>query len=172
MATLVLTVIGDEQAGLVDALSGVVAARGGNWEKSQMAQLGGKFAGIVMVTVADNAADALIADLQPLEEQGLLDITIERAGAASTPPGSRLTLQLMGQDHPGIVHDISHTLASRGVSIAELHTWTSAAPMAGGTLFEARAVLEVPAEVSETDLREPLESLANELMVDIELSSD
>ena len=75
MATLVLTVIGDDHAGLVRALSGVIANHGGNWETSRMSHLAGKFAGIVMVTVAEENADALVKDLEPLEAQGLLDIT-------------------------------------------------------------------------------------------------
>lgn len=172
MATLVLTVIGDDRAGLVEALSGVVADHGGNWEESQMAELAGKFAGIVMLTVADTGVDGLVRDLQPLEDRGLLDITIERAGIEHRRTGLRLTLELMGQDHPGIVRDISHALAARGVSIVELSTATGAAPMAGGTLFEARAVLDVPEGVAVPDVQAALEQLANELMVDIELSPD
>lgn len=172
MATLVLTVIGDDQAGLVDALSGVVASHGGNWEESQMAQLAGKFAGVVMVTVANDRVDSLVSDLQPLEDRGLLDITVEKADPGAASVASRLTLELTGQDHPGIVHDISRTLAEQGVSIAELQTWTTAAPMAGGTLFEARAVLDVPTGVAMDQLQSALEDLANELMVDLELSVD
>src|SRR5690606_26345178 len=53
MSTLVLTVIGDDRAGLVNAVAEVVARHGGNWERSQMAELAGKFAGIVLVTVPD-----------------------------------------------------------------------------------------------------------------------
>ena len=60
MATLVLTVIGDDQSGLVDVLSGVVSDHAGNWEKSHMARLAGKFAGIVMVTVPDQNVDRAI----------------------------------------------------------------------------------------------------------------
>jgi len=44
--------------------------------------------------------------------------------------------------------------------------------MAGGTIFEASAVLVAPAGLSPDDLRPMLESLAHELMVDIELSLD
>ena len=71
MTTLVLTVIGDDRSGLVGALSGVVADHGGNWDRSQMARLGGKFAGIVMVTVPDRSASALLADLEPLSANAL-----------------------------------------------------------------------------------------------------
>ena len=79
MATLVLTAIGDDQSGLVDALSGVIADHGGNWQRSHMTQLAGKFAGIVEITVADDRADALVTDLGPLESKGLLEIIVERA---------------------------------------------------------------------------------------------
>lgn len=170
MATLVLTVIGNDKSGLVDALSGVIADHGGNWDKSHMARLAGKFAGIVMVTIADGEVDALIADLEPLEAQGLLDVHAERADDDDHGPGATIfTLDLVGQDHPGIVHDISHALAARNVSITELRTAVVDAPMAGGTLFEAQATLVAPSDTPAATLRRTLEALANELMVDIEL---
>ena len=39
MDTFVLTVLGDDRPGLVDALSGVITDHGANWERSQMARL-------------------------------------------------------------------------------------------------------------------------------------
>jgi glycine cleavage system regulatory protein len=41
--------------------------------------------------------------------------------------------------------------------------------MAGGMLFEAEAMLGVPADVTTRSLREALEAVANELMVDIDV---
>jgi glycine cleavage system regulatory protein len=169
MATLVLTAIGDDHAGLVRELSGVIADHGGNWETSRMAHLAGKFAGIVMVTVPDESAKALIRDLRPLEERGLLDITAELT-TEPTPLESILTLELVGMDQPGIVRDISDALATRNVNIEELETETVAAPMDGGTLFKARAVLGLPAGLLVDELTEALEELAVQLMVEIEVA--
>jgi glycine cleavage system regulatory protein len=173
MATLVLTVIGDDRSGLVSALSGVIADHGGSWERSQMARLAGKFAGIVLVAVPDESAEALIAELGPLGSQGLLDVTVERAAdeAPASSDLTRLTLELVGADRPGIVHDISAALAARAVSIEELHTATREAPMVGGMLFEATAILLAPPSVPIAELQTVLEELANELMVDIALSA-
>ncbi len=175
MATLVLTVIGDDRSGLVSALSGVIAEHGGSWERSQMARLAGKFAGIVLVAVPDEHAEVLIGALGPLGTQGLLEVTVERAAegedTASTDV-TRLSLELVGADRPGIVHDISQALAARQVSIEELHTGTREAPMVGGMLFEATATLLAPPTVPIADLQAVLEQLANELMVDISLSAD
>lgn len=172
MTTLVLTVIGDDRSGLVNALSDVVADHDGNWTRSQMAELAGKFAGIVMVTVPDHRTDDLVRALEAFSERGLLDVRIEQ-GSVARPAGSRrITLDLVGTDRPGIVRDISRVLAASDVSIEELRTLTREAPMAGGTLFEAAATLHVPADTSLADVRVTLEALADELMVDIELSTE
>ena len=84
----------------------------------------------------------------------------------------RLHLELLGADHPGIVAEISATLAASQVSIEELSTDVRDAPMAGGTLFEAQAVLNAPLSVSTDALKTMLEGLANELMVEIRLSEE
>lgn len=170
MATLVLTVLGDDRAGLVETLAAAIAGQGGNWDESHMAELAGKFAGIVMVTVPDAKRDDLIAALQPLEAQGVFDITIDTADETPVAPSvNRFTLDLLGNDQPGIIHDISSALARLDVSIEELRTDTRSAPMAGGTLFEANAVLASPIDVDLDELTASLEELANELMVDISL---
>ncbi len=169
MATLVLTVIGDDRAGLVNAVAEVVARHGGNWEQSQMAELAGKFAGIVLITVPDTASEALIAALEPL--QGMLDISAQVGAPAAEPAPSatcRFVLDLVGSDRPGIVREITDVLASHGVNIDTLRTETRDAPMSGGRLFEAHALLEAPAATDVGALRVALERLADELMVDIE----
>ena len=170
MATLVLTVIGDDQSGLVEALSGIIANHGGNWDKSHMAHLGGKFAGIVLVAVPDGRQAALVEALGPLAAEGLLDVTATAADPQpDAAPSRSLTLELVGQDRPGIVHEISAALAARDVSITELQTRTTNAPMGGGMLFEATALLTIPPGLDTASLVAALEELANELMVDVNL---
>ena len=169
MPTLVLTVIGDDRAGLVNALAEVVSANGGNWERSELAELAGKFAGIVVVTVASEAADALVAALRPLS--GLLDITVHEAVAEpdAAPPAEVVTIELLGNDSPGIVREVSGVLARHGVSIERLTSDTVDAPMAGGRLFQARLVAPVAPGQDLAALLADLERLAAELMVDLTL---
>jgi glycine cleavage system regulatory protein len=169
MATFTLTCIGDDRPGLVSALSGPINAHGGSWERSQMARLGGKFAGVLLVEVADENADALVADLTALQDVGL-HVTLERTDQPPEHPSVRLGLDLFGADHPGIVAEISAALAAQHIGIEELTTAVRDAPMAGGTLFEARAVLEAPPAVSLDQLRTMLEAIADELMVELHLS--
>jgi glycine cleavage system regulatory protein len=172
MATLVLTIMGDDRPGLVDALSGAIAAHGGNWEQSRMAHLARKFAGILQVQVPDDQVPALTAALEALEADGLLQVLVERGGEAPAAGTRRLSLELVGQDRPGIVQQIAHALAQRGISIEQLETETRSASMAGGTLFHASAVLQAPRDLPLEDLESALEALANELMVDLELAPE
>ncbi len=171
MATLVLTLIGSDRAGLVSAVSRVIQERGGSWERSQMAHLAGTFAGVVEVRVPSAQADALVADIEGLTDEGLR-VTVERTRAEPPPaeePAGRMTLQLVGADRPGIVTEVSTLLAEHGVNVEELATQVVEAPMAGGTLFEAHAVVGVPAGADAAALRSALEALADELMVDLDL---
>jgi glycine cleavage system regulatory protein len=171
MATFTLTCIGDDRPGLVSALSSAISAHGASWERSQMARLAGKFAGILQVAVPDERAEGLVADLTSLKDIGLV-ITLEQTDEPVVHESQWLNLELLGADHPGIVAEISAALAGRGIGIEELTTGLREAPMAGGMLFEARALLEVPPEISTESLRSLLEALADELMVEISLSEE
>jgi len=172
MASVVITLIGDDQAGLVDAVAEVVAKHGGNWGRSTLAELAGKFAGIVQIDIAEAAVEDLLNDLETLEAQGLLAITAERAtSSTSANTGLQATLELTGQDHPGIVHEISQLLSQTNVSIDELETTVTPAPQ-GGNLFIANAVLALPAGLSLDELSVALEALADDLMVDLDLIAD
>jgi glycine cleavage system regulatory protein len=169
MATFTLTCIGDDRPGLVSALSAPISAHGGSWERSQMARLAGKFAGILLVEVPDDRADPLVADLTALADVGL-HVTLERTDPPAEEPSLRFNLELLGSDRPGIVAEISTALAGHQVGIGELSTDVREAPMSGGKLFEARAVLEAPQSTDMDGLRTMLEAIADELMVEIRLS--
>ena len=171
MATFILTVLGDDRPGLVSALSAPIKAHGASWERSQLSQLAGKFAGIVVVSVASRRLDSLAAELTALDSQGLR-ITLERTDEQAPRDSLRLNLELLGDDRPGIVAEISASLAALDVSIEELSTDVHEAPMSGGMIFEARAVLDAPLTTNTEELRSMLEGLADELMVELRLSDD
>ena len=168
-ASLILTIVGPDRPGLVNLISDRVTAHGGNWLESRMANLAGQFAGIVHLHVPQASIEALIVAFQELEAQGLRMVVTRGTEGASGAPGRRMKLELIGQDRPGIVRDISHALASRGVSIEELVTDCVSGSMSGESLVRASAQLRVPAHVGTAQLRGALEAIANDLMVDLTL---
>lgn len=166
---LVMTIIGEDRPGLVDSVASLVAAHGGNWLESRMSHLGGQFAGILRVQVPAHQETALVDKLKQLQARGLT-VVVQADRAPAPPAGQRLMhLELVGQDRPGIVHQISHALAAHGVNVEELHTECASAPMSGEILFKARARLHVPAACKLADLRVDLEKIAADLIVDITL---
>ena len=131
--------------------------------------MAGQFAGILRASVPEGNAAALLTALQGLASHGL-QVVVARSSTDELAPEARwLMLDLAGNDHPGIIRDLAHTLAQRGINIDELQTACTSAPMTGGMLFKVTARLRVPQEVAVTDLQTALEQLAHDLMVDITL---
>ena len=169
MTSLILTVLGPDRPGLVEALAATIAAHGGNWLESRMAHLAGKFAGILRLEVEDAEAAPLTAALAALEAQGLR-VVVERDDAPAAAPGLRyMVVELEGLDRPGLVREIAQVLAERGVNIEELQTDRTVAPMSGEAIFRSRAWIHVPARVDAAELRGRLERLAGDLMVQVTL---
>lgn len=169
MVTLVLTVVGDDRAGLVSAVADIVDTHGGNWENSELAELAGAFAGIVEVSVSADRADALRRALEGLA--GTLAVTVHTGSAAASVSVPRsVILDVVGNDRPGIVREISAALTARGVSIERMSTQTTDAAMAGGRLFEAAITVGLVDGVEVDDLVAELERLAAEIQVDVSLS--
>jgi len=167
----VVTVIGNDRPGIVERLSEVVLAAGANWEESRMARLAGKFAGILRINVAAANADALASALRALTADGLT-VVVESSADAARETFRTVRLELVGNDHPGIIRDISKVLAQHHVNIEELETGVSGAPMTGEQLFRASVQLGLPAAVTTDWLRGRLEALAGEMMVDVTLDED
>ena len=169
LATLVMTVIGADRPGLVQLVASRVADHGGNWLESRMCHLGGEFAGILRVEVAAERVDELVGALHRLDENGLRVIVHAEGGATAKATGSVATLELVGQDRPGILRSVSGVLAAHGVNVEELSSERVSAPMGGGILFQARATVLVPAKANLAAVRADLEKIAADLMVDLKL---
>jgi len=168
MESLVVTVIGKDRPGLVELVSAVVEEHGGDWVESRMSRLAGEFAGILRVSVPAARADALSEGLEGLRSEGLR-VVVERGFEDAIEEGHVILLELIGSDRPGIVHKISEALAARGVNVDELNTECEGAPWSGDTLFKAMARLRAPRALDLDQLRESLEAIAGDLMVDISI---
>lgn len=168
MSAIVVTLIGPDRPGVVRAISDKAAAHGANWTDSVMANFAGQFAGIVHLQVPPANSQALLAALRSLES-GNLHVQVALAGEDTpAPPRHRLHLTLVGHDRPGIIHSIATRLAAQGVSIDTMKTHIASGAMSGEQMFHLDAHLAAATDVDADALREGLESLANELMVDIE----
>jgi glycine cleavage system regulatory protein/folate-dependent phosphoribosylglycinamide formyltransferase PurN len=168
--SLVVTAIGDDRPGIVSLMSSRAKGFSANWAGSRMASLAGQFAGMVHFEVSNENAEPLSNALRGLESSGLR-VVIAKSEATPAPAGQRtVKLELVGPDRPGIVRDLSASLAQHGVSIDELVTEV-VNTLDDGQLFRVTATLAVPKALRNEDLQPALEALATEMSVDIDFDA-
>lgn len=162
-----MTVIGADRPGLVESVASIVASHGGNWLESRMSRLGGQFAGILRVQVASDSETALAAALTALEGKGISIVIHSDKTETMVAKAELRVLEIVGQDRPGIVQQITRALASHGVNVEELETECVSAAMSGETLFKAKAKVLVPASTNVAALKAELEKIASDLIVEV-----
>ncbi|MCA9793831.1 MAG: ACT domain-containing protein, partial [Candidatus Eremiobacteraeota bacterium] len=123
-------------------------------------------AGIVRVEVADETQ--LLQTMNNIEG---LSVTLhpDQPGHVGSP--QELTLELVGQDRPGIVHQITAALARHSVNIEDFSSEVESAPMSGEMLFSATITVGLPAGCELEALRAELEKIAEDLMCDFKFDS-
>ncbi len=165
---IILTVMGSDRPGLTQSLADAVLKAGGNWLESQLARLGGKYVGAVLVELDGAQLDALESEIRKIDASGLA-VSLVLAGEEPAPSGTSLAIELVGQDRPGIVREVTGALAALGVNIEDFSSGTENTAWSGELLFRARARLTVPQGVSVDAVREALEDISGEIMVDLTL---
>jgi glycine cleavage system regulatory protein len=165
----VLTCIGQDRPGLVNAISGAITASGGNWLESRLEHLAGQFAGIVHIHLPEERIPALTSALQAIPG---LNITIVHGTTEPEPVLEPLVLEILGHDRPGIVRDVTQAITKLGVNIEEFSSSIESAPFTGEDMFRAVFKLGLPEHVSSDEVRRVLERLADEIMVDLKAGAE
>lgn len=164
---LVMTVLGSDRPGLVSLLADTVARHGGNWLESRMARLAGQFAGIVRIECPSAAADALLSELQNPGNSGLTIQAARETVEPPTPARNTLVVDVVGNDRPGIVRELTTIIAMAGGNVEELTTGLESAPMSGHPMFRAHGVISIPETSEPAVLTAAIESLGGDLTVDV-----
>jgi glycine cleavage system regulatory protein len=167
--SLVVTVIGPDRPGIVSLLSDRAQRFGANWGASRMELLAGEFAGSVHLEVPPESADGLTLALQELQATGLRVTVARSEGGAPASTTTPVQLDLVGEDRVGIVSKLTAKLAAHNVSVEHLDTHIVPAKDGKGPMFKVRAQLRVPKNLAMDTLRDELGSLAQELMLDMNL---
>lgn len=160
--SLVMTILGPDRPGLVQALSAAVADAGGNWLESRMAHLAGRFAGILRVECEASAVDALERAVQAIEG---LSVQVQREEADEVAGRASVSIDVVGNDRPGIIRELSAAIVAAGGNVEELATTLESAAMAGHPIFHARGVVSLQEEAATSRLVEAIEDLGEDLAV-------
>jgi len=135
--------------------------------ESRLCRLGGQFAGIIHLTLPAESLSAWKAALQDLEDNGLSFIIADDDDAPVIPQARKAVFEILGQDQPGIVQKLSAELAKHSVNVSVLESECVSAPWSGEPMFTFKAGVEIPETCDLNILRQDLEKIAADLMVDI-----
>ena len=168
LKTVVVTVFAEDKPGIVRTLSDTALSHNASWQESSLSRLCGQFTGIVHFEVTADKQTALEDSLTKLGEQGI-QITVHRNTKIKqdSEDVNGLYIMVEANDRPGIVREITQTLAENNVNVDNIDTDVASASMAGYMLFKAHLALAMPDDMSESDLEEILEDVSDDLMVSI-----
>lgn len=160
---LIMTVLGADRQGLVNELAETVADHGGNWLESRMARLAGQFAGIARIQCPEHRVEELIAAL----DAAGVNIQVARESSTESPTMRMVRIEVMGNDRPGIVRELTTAISQAGGNVEEFSTGLESAAMSGHPMFRANGVIAIGPDESLDKLQEAIEQLGDDLTVDL-----
>jgi glycine cleavage system regulatory protein len=166
MKSILISVLGDDKPGLLDSLSEIIVSNDGDWIESNMSTVEAKFAGILRVNVPSKNAKKLIKELTS-SKLGL-QIACEETVPVTHSDYKSYNIELIGQNHVGIINKLSHVLTYElKANVEGIKTEIIDASMSGEQLFKAQINLHLPKSVDERLIKDKLELIADEMMVEI-----
>jgi len=166
MKSILISVLGDDKPGLLDSLSEIIVSNDGDWIESNMSTVEAKFAGILRVNVPAKNAKKLIKELTS-SKLGL-QIACEETVPVTHSDYKSYNIELIGQNHVGIINKLSHVLTYElKANVEGIKTEIIDASMSGEQLFKAQITLHLPKSVDERLIKDKLELIADEMMVEI-----
>jgi glycine cleavage system transcriptional repressor len=115
-----LTLVGEDRAGIVAAVTQALYERAVNLGETAMMRLGGNFAVMMMVSGA-SSAEAVEAAVRPTAERLGLRIHVDAiAGGLHRHVVPNVRVRVSGADRAGIVAQVTGALAEHGFNILEL----------------------------------------------------
>jgi glycine cleavage system transcriptional repressor len=164
---IVLSAIGTDRNGVVQDITKVVLACGGNIEESRMTTLGAEFATLMLVSGNWHTLDKLERGIEKLGKDDNLTVTIRKTDARPTKDDRMpYAVDVVSLDTPGIVFSLASFFASRDIEIADVATRRYAAAHTGAPMFAVQMAVNIPASVNLAQLRDEFLELSDRLNLD------
>ena len=169
---LVISAIGKDQPGIVNALSVNILDAKCNIEDSRMSVLGGEFAIILLVSGESADIDQLDTSLPELQESLGLIITSKHTEQRHEPSDIRLySAKALSIDQPGIVYQLAGFFSERDFNIETLSTDSYAAAHTGTPMFSVDLIVGIPTDIDIENLSDQFLSFCDELNIDASIIS-
>jgi glycine cleavage system transcriptional repressor len=164
---IVLSAIGTDRTGVVQDITKVILACGGNIEESRMTTLGAEFAVLMLVSGNWHTLSRLETALDKLTADNNLTISIRKTGNRENQDARMpYAVDVVSLDQQGIVFNLADFFASRDIEIADVATRSYSAAHTGSPMFSVQMAVNVPSGVSISQLRDDFMELCDRLNLD------
>ena len=164
---IVISAIGNDRTGVVQDLTKVVLACGGNIEESRMTTLGSEFAMLLLVSGNWHTLSRLEQGLDKLCKDYELTVSIRKTDAKPVEDDRMpYAVDIVALDQQGIVFNLANFFASRDIEIADVATRSYAAAHTGAAMFAVQMAVNVPSSVHISQLREEFLDICDRLNLD------
>lgn len=164
---IVISAIGTDRTGVVQDLTKVVLACGGNIEESRMTTLGAEFAMLLLVSGNWHTLSRLEQGLDKLCKGGDLQVSIKKTDEKPSEDNRMpYAVDIVALDQQGIVFNLANFFTSRDIEIADVATRSYAAAHTGATMFAIQMAVNVPSSIHVSQLREEFHELCDQLNLD------
>jgi glycine cleavage system transcriptional repressor len=164
---IVISAVGTDRTGVVQGLTKVILACGGNIEESRMTTLGSEFAMLLLVSGNWHTLSRLEQGLDKLCEDGRLTIAIRKTDTKSAEEDRMpYAIDVVALDQQGIVYNLAEFFSSRDIEIADVATRSYAAAHTGAPMFSVQMAVNVPSSLNIAQLREDFLEFCDRLNLD------
>jgi len=164
---IVISAVGTDRTGVVQDLTKVVMACGGNIEESRMTALGSEFAMLLLVSGNWHTLSRLEQGLNKLCESGDLKVSIKKTGDKPVSDDRMpYAVDVVALDEQGIVFNLANFFAARDIEIADVATRSYAAAHTGAPMFAVQMAVNVPSSIHVAQLRDEFLELCDRLNLD------
>ncbi len=164
---IVLSAIGTDRTGVVQDITKVILACGGNIEESRMTALGAEFAMLMLVSGNWHTLDRLERELGKLDKDDHLTVAIRKTGARPIKEDRMpYAVDVISLDQQGIVFSLANFFTSRDIEIADVATRRYSAAHTGSPMFAVQMAINIPASAPIAQLRDDFLELCDRLNLD------
>jgi len=164
---LVISAIGEDKPGIINALSQAATECGCNILDTRMTVLGGEFALLMMLSGQSQNIEAVSSTLPPVADKFSLTTILKRTQPRTPKQPSRpYRVEVVALDHPGIVREIAGFFSNRDINIEEMETGAYAAAHTGTPMFSLEMTVNIPANAAIAGLKDAFIAFCDERNLD------
>ncbi|BBO84612.1 glycine cleavage system regulatory protein [Desulfosarcina ovata subsp. sediminis] len=171
----IMTAFGEDRPGIAADVTEILYENDCNLEDASMTLLAGEFTLILLFSASTvDVADHLSRACRRLEMEKGISAFFRPVESPAMAPGNGFTpatLHVEGLDHGGIVYKVSRFLADHGVNIADLKSTVKASPESGTAIYHMDIAVQIPGSATMETLKTGLSTVADDLNVDVTLST-